>query len=79
MASQLPPPKRLLVTARQLSEQQPGLTLGAVRADLRNRGVNGLAKAGALVYRGRRILIDPDQYLAWLESPKPLTATTLRR
>lgn len=62
----IPAPSRTLMTVRQLAEQQPGLTVGGVRWDLFNRETNGLAQSGALVHRGRKILIDPDRYLEWL-------------
>lgn len=55
-----------LVTVRQFAESHPGLTEPAVRWDLVNRKTNGLEKSGAIVYRGRRILLIPDRYLAWM-------------
>lgn len=63
----IPNPSRLLLTVRQLASQQPGLTEGGIRWDLFNRDNNGLAKSGAVFRRGRRILIDPEVYLTWLE------------
>lgn len=44
------------------------VTIGGVRFDLFNRSHNGLAESGALVFRGRRILMYPHRYLAWMES-----------
>ena len=44
------------------------VTIGAVRYDLFERARNGLAESGALVFRGRRILIYPRRYLAWMET-----------
>lgn len=54
-----------------------GLTPSAIRAQifkaddrLNSRGEkisgNGLAKAGAIIRRGRKVLIDLDRYGAWL-------------
>lgn len=55
-----------LLKAAQIPERNPGLSIGGVRFDLFNRDRNGLTESGALVFRGRRILIDEDRYLAWL-------------
>lgn len=57
-----------LLKAAQIPERNPGLTIGGVRFDLFNRDRNGLAESGALVFRGRRILIDEDRYLNWLRT-----------
>jgi hypothetical protein len=64
----IPPPSRILLTVRQLAEQQPALSEGGIRWDLHNRASNGLAKSGAILQRGRRLLIDPERYLSWLAS-----------
>jgi hypothetical protein len=63
----IPQPSRVLLTPRQLASWQPGLTLGAVRWDLFNRDKNGLAASGAVLHRGRNLLIDPERYLSWME------------
>ncbi|MGA7980546.1 MAG: hypothetical protein WCA32_09995 [Chromatiaceae bacterium] len=62
----VPPPSRVLLTVRQLAEQQPGLTVGGIRWDLFNRRTNGLDQSGAVVRRGRRLLIDANAYVDWL-------------
>lgn len=67
-------PTRVLVTVKQLCELQPALTEGGVRWDLYNQQRNGLAKSGAIIRRGRRILIDPERYLGWLESRSEVSA-----
>jgi hypothetical protein len=64
----LPSPARVLLTVRQLAETQPALTVGGIRWDLFNRDQNGLVQAGAIIKRGRKILIDPDRYMGWLDS-----------
>jgi len=63
----LPPPERVLLTVRQLAQQQPALTEGGIRWDLFHRKTNGLAKSGAVLNRGRNLLLDPARYLAWME------------
>lgn len=64
--NKLPAASRIYLNVRQFSETQPGLTEAALRWDLFNRGTNGLADSGAIIRRGRRILIDPERYLDWL-------------
>ncbi|MBK5965233.1 hypothetical protein CCR95_14330 [Thiocystis minor] len=67
-AATIPTPSRVLVTVKQLVAVQPALSEGGVRWDLFNRDINGLTKIGAIFRRGRRILIDPEAYLRWLET-----------
>ena len=62
----VPPPSRVLLNVKQLAQQQPALTEGGIRWDLFNREANGLAKSGAIIRRGRRVLIDPERYIEWL-------------
>lgn len=58
----------ILLSVKQLADCQPGLTQAAIRWDLANRKTNGLEASGAVIYRGRRILIDRGRYLDWLTS-----------
>lgn len=68
-----------LSTVNKLPEIFPmaGLTPAAIRAHIfkaqdrfNSRGEkiegNGLAETGAIIHRGRKILIDVDKYAAWL-------------
>lgn len=64
----IPAPSRVFVTVKQLAQQQPALTEGGIRWDLHNATLNGLAKSGAIIRRGRRVLIDPEKYLDWMAS-----------
>ena len=72
--AQLPAPARVVLTVKQLTEQQPGLTEGGIRWDLFNRDKNGLVKSGAVLRRGRKILIDPALYLDWLNENRERAA-----
>ena len=72
--AQLPTPARVVLTVKQLAEQQPGLTEGGIRWDLFNRDKNGLVKAGAILRRGRKILIDPALYMEWLNENRERAA-----
>jgi hypothetical protein len=62
-AAELPVPVKDLPAALN-----GAVTIGGVRYDLFERGTNGLADSGALVFRGRRILIYPRRYLAWMDA-----------
>lgn len=55
-----------LVSVVRMSEIEPDLTVGAIRDDLFNRAQNGLEASGAVVYRGRKILLHRERYLAWV-------------
>lgn len=61
-------PAPTLCTVAQLAQIEPALSAGAIRFDLFNRQRNGLEAAGAVIYRGRRILLNRDRYLSWLLS-----------
>jgi hypothetical protein len=55
-----------VMTVRQFAESQPALSEGSVRWDLFNSKSNGLDQSGAILRRGKRILIDADLYMAWM-------------
>lgn len=55
-------------TVAQLVDLEPALTRGAIRNDLFLRTTNGLEASGAVIYRGRRILLHRERYLAWMET-----------
>lgn len=63
----LTPPRRL-VRVHQLARMVPAYEgrEGPIRWALFNRETNGLKESGAVVQRGRTILIDPDRWFAWL-------------
>ncbi|WP_295406493.1 hypothetical protein [uncultured Thiocystis sp.] len=61
-----PPPTAILFTAQQLADSQPALTVGGIRSDLFERRTNGLQEAGAVIRRGRALLLDGPVYIAWL-------------
>lgn len=75
-----PPPDVILCTVQQFAGQQPALSEGSIRWAIFNAETNGLEESGALIRAGRRVLIDPVRYLAWLRtnpaiSPPRKTAT----
>ncbi|WP_295586568.1 hypothetical protein [uncultured Lamprocystis sp.] len=63
-----PTPESVLLTVRQMAESQPALSQGSVRWSVFNAEYNGLAASGAVVRTGRRVLIDPVLYMAWMRS-----------
>jgi hypothetical protein len=54
------------LTYKQMANAIPGLSTGGLRADLWNRKRNGLEARGAVIRRGRNILIDADIYVDWM-------------
>jgi hypothetical protein len=63
-APQLPRLATVANAARAYAEA--GQTQSAIRGNIRDAQENGLAASGAIVRRGRRILIDLPLYGAWL-------------
>jgi|GEM_PF-6608993 len=63
-----PCPTPTLYTVRDLARAEPALTVGGIRDDLFHRETNGLGDSGAVIRRGRRILLDRVRYLDWLRS-----------
>jgi hypothetical protein len=58
----------VLSTVNQFTAKQPAFTLGGVRSLIFNEHSNGLAKSGAIIRIGRKILIDEAKFFAWVES-----------
>jgi len=61
-----PAPSRIILSVRQLAQEQPALSEGGLRWMLFNRERNGLASSGAVIRRGTRVLLDRERFLAWL-------------
>lgn len=59
---------RRLRTVKQFSEEQNAFTEGALRWFIFNANDNGLAQAGAIVRLGRRVYVEPDNFLRWVET-----------
>ena len=56
------------LTVQQFATKHPAFTLGGLRHQIFNAATNGLAKSGAIVRNGRRVLINEPKYFNWLES-----------
>ena len=58
-----------LETVKTLAEKHPGVIKeGGIRWEIFNKDKNGLAESGAILKRGRKVLIDTDRYFDWLYS-----------
>ncbi len=55
-------------TVNQFTEKHQAFTKGGLRALIFNEKSNGLAKAGAVVRLGRKVLIDESKFFALVES-----------
>ncbi len=58
----------VLSTVNQFTKKQPAFTLGGLRSLIFNEHQNGLAKSGAIIRIGRKVLIDDAKFFAWVES-----------
>lgn len=63
-----------LQTVKQFCADNPAFPEGGVRWQIFNEKQNGLAESGAVIRVGRKVLIDPDKWLAWLVSQSGVAA-----
>ena len=56
------------LTVNQFCEKNPAFKVGGIRSLIFNESQNGLAKSGAIVRMGRKVLIRPDKFFEWLEA-----------
>jgi hypothetical protein len=56
------------LTVNQFSEKHPAFNRGGLRALIFNENTNGLAKSGAIIRMGRKVLIHEQKFFAWVES-----------
>lgn len=61
-------------TVPQFSEKHPAFTVGALRQHIFKEHENGLAKSGAIIRIGRKVLINEDKFFGWLESQNSMEA-----
>lgn len=60
--------ERTLLTVKQLADKHPAFPQGGIRWQIFNEQANGLAKSGAVIRVGRKVLIDEARYFDWLDS-----------
>ena len=56
------------LTVGQFVNQHPAFNIGGIRANIFNASTNGLAKSGAIVRIGRKVLIDESLFMGWVQS-----------
>ena len=64
----------VLSTVNQFTAKQPAFTTGGLRALIFNENTNGLAKYGAIVRIGRKVLVDETKFFAWVEAQNKAVA-----
>ena len=57
-----------LSTVNQFTAKQPAFTIGGLRSLIFNEHSNGLAKSGAVIRIGRKVLISEEKFFSWIES-----------
>jgi len=55
-------------TVNQFCEKHKAFKVGGVRSQIFNEHQNGLAKSGAIVRIGRKVLINEPKFFAWIEA-----------
>ena len=65
---ELTPFEYAYLTINQFTAKHPAFTLGGLRSLIFNEHQNGLAKSGAIVRIGRKVLIDQNLFFAWVQS-----------
>jgi hypothetical protein len=61
-------PSWIYSTVKQFCQKYPAFTKGGLRFLIFHEHTNGLAKSGAIVRIGRKVLIDEAKFFAWIES-----------
>lgn len=62
------------MTVQQYVDAHPYYSMASFRWILFSRHTNGLAKAGAVIKIGKKILIDSDRVAAWEDSQREVAA-----
>jgi hypothetical protein len=58
----------IFLTVKQFIDKHPAFTTGGLRSLIFNECQNGLAKSGAVVRLGRKVLIDETLFFSWVQS-----------
>ena len=59
--------KWIYFTVQQFTKHHPAFTIGGLRSLIFNEHSNGLAKSGAVVRIGRKVLIKEEKFFGWVE------------
>ena len=57
-----------LFKVNQFAEKHTAFTNGGLRSLIFNEHSNGLAKSGAIIRIGRKVLIEENKFFAWVET-----------
>lgn len=69
-----------LETVRTLAQKHPDvITEGSLRWEIFMADENGLKESGAIIRRGRKILIDADRYFVWIYSDNQLSDSAIKK
>jgi len=61
-------PATTLLSPSQFCERHPAFTMPGMRHILFHRDTNGLEESGAVLLCGRKLLINEQRFLAWLDA-----------
>ena len=64
----------IYLTVNQFTAKHAAFNTGGVRSIIFNANTNGLAKSGAIIRIGRKILIDENKFFAWVQSQQKAVA-----
>lgn len=56
------------LTVEQFCKKHQAFKVGGMRFQIFNEDKNGLAKSGAVVRMGRKVLIDENKFFHWIET-----------
>jgi hypothetical protein len=63
-----------IVTVRQFSQENPAWSEASLRWLLFNEEINGLARSGAVIRQGKRVLLDKPRFFLWVRSGQKRSA-----
>lgn len=66
--------ERIYCTVNQLSEEEGIHTPGAIRQLIFHEHDNGLAKSGAIIRIGRRVIVHKLKWFAWMDAQSEVNA-----
>ena len=64
----------IYLTVNQFTAKHTAFNLGGLRSLIFNEHQNGLAKSGAIVRIGRKVLIDENLFFSWVQSQQKAVA-----
>jgi len=68
--TQATPAEQTYFTVKQYAQKEPAFTENSLRAIIFNEHNNGLAKSGAVIRAGRKVLLHGVKFPQWLENQR---------